>query len=94
MPLAPPARGVAHCWATLGVTFVPFTSILQTDLPVVDDDQGPTSRPRAGGVMVAPPLNHMYCGKTSEHREVAAAASWGVPRQGQGLHRRGSQLAA
>src|ERR1700733_14492193 len=34
-------------------------------------------------LMVASPLNHMYCGQTSEHREVAAAASWGVPRQGQ-----------
>jgi ribosomal protein S14 len=39
-----------HCWATLGATVGPFTSTLQTDLPVVDDDQGPTSRPRPGGV--------------------------------------------
>ena len=45
-------------------------------------------------VMVAPPLNHLYRGETSEHRQVAAAASWGVPRQGQGLRRRGSEVAA
>jgi hypothetical protein len=44
--------------------------------------------------MVAPPLNHLYRGETSEHRQVAAAASWGVPRQGQGLRRRGSEVAA
>ena len=45
-------------------------------------------------VMVAPPLNYMYCGETSGHREVDGAASWGVPRQGQGLRRRGSEVAA
>jgi hypothetical protein len=45
-------------------------------------------------VMVASRLSHMYRGETSEHRQVAAAASWGVPRQGQGLRRRGSEVAA
>jgi hypothetical protein len=50
-----PGRTLARrCWATLGVTVDRFTSILQTHLPVVDDDQAPTSRPAARRCVMVP----------------------------------------
>jgi hypothetical protein len=41
-----------------------------------------------------PTLSRLYRGERSEPRQVGAAASWGVARQGRGLRRRESELAA
>ena len=50
--------------------------------------------PKRGRVSWRTNLERAYRGETSEHREVAAAASWAAPRQGQGLRRPESTTAA